>query len=175
MTTLEKERQEAEERLKASDDAERQRRVDDEVAAERSRKALAAAAEAERLRQAEIRADIGEAAAKYLKALDEAEAGAIAMAASLRSVFATAAQINTLMKALPAPMRISSNEVADRLSRKLSALLAGIEHQGQFGHVILFSGLLIDPGMSWPDSELKQTNWLTTFHALKEKTDGKDR
>jgi hypothetical protein len=65
-------------------------------------------------------------------------------------------------------MRIRNNETADRVSRKLSALLAGIEHEGKFGHLTLFSGLIIDPGRSCPASELKQARWLEVFHALKD-------
>lgn len=174
--TLDNERQEAEARLKAADDAERQRRIDEEVEAERSRIALAKAAEAERTRQAKLRAEIGAEAAKFQAALDQAEAGAIQMAAGLREAFSLADRINALMRALPSrSTQLHRHEMADRISRRLSVMLTGIEgpNYARFGQLDpLFSGLQIGSAdLHWNEIEIKHgAPWLAAFVPIKEKT-----
>jgi hypothetical protein len=170
------ERQEAEARLKERDDRERDAAIVAEVEAERARQAMARAAEAEKQRQAKLRAEIGEEAQKWQAALDRAEAGAIQMAAGLREAFSLADQINALMRALPSrSTQLHRHETADRISRRLSVMLTGIEgpNYARFGQLDpLFSGLQIgSPNLHWNEIEIKHgAPWLAAFVPIKEKT-----
>jgi len=156
------ERQAAVERLKAREAEAQEHQIDDEVEAERSRKRRAAADDAERQRQANGRAEIGKEADTMMKALAEAESVAVTMAAQLREAFAAANQINRVAVGLGLRGRMSPGETADRLSKRLSMLLAGIHSPTHFGGLLLDTHL-IDPKASWEADERHHAPWLAEF------------
>jgi hypothetical protein len=157
------ERQAAAERIKARDHEAHERLIDEEIAIQREHDRRAAADEAERQRRARVRAEIGTQVDAWMRALAEAENGAIKMAEALREAVAASHRINALVASLGIRERLSAKETADRTAKQISRLLAGIVGPTHFGGLTLDIFFMIDPGTSWVDGERRNARWLAEF------------
>jgi hypothetical protein len=163
------ERQAAIERLKAQAEEATEKEIDVEVEAERERQRRAAADAAERQRLAKARAELSKEFDTWMRNLAEAEAGAVQMASSIREAFATANRINAAAAALGNKSRLFPRDLADRLTKRLSLLLAGIDGPHNFGAFTLDT-FMIDPKEPWPAGERRHAGWVEAI-ALAHKGD----
>jgi hypothetical protein len=160
---MELERQAAAERVKARYQEAHELEIDAEVEAERDRQAREAAKAAERDRQARVRDEISGEVETWMQALAEAENGAVKMVAALKEAFEAGRRINTLVGSLGGMRdRLSSKETADRLSKQISRLLAGIDQSTHFGSFQL-DAFMLDLGTSWSEGERRNARWLAEF------------